>query len=257
MISESLIDLGKMPFELETQPQSKPNIGLIVLASDSTLQREFTTIVKPTNADVFCTRIFNDAEITPETLEAMKGRLPACADVFPLGVGVDVIAYGCTSATMVIGEQSVADLVRSKRPSCIVTNPVTAMRAAFNHLERSRIGLLTPYSPTVNKRMVDKFCSLGLDVRLVGSFNEPDDNRVARIRPSDVLRSVVEIGRHPQCDAVFISCTTVRTLEVLEEAEHEINKPVTSSNHALAWHTLNAVDALVGCKRPEALFRVT
>ena len=45
------------------------------------------------------------------------------------------------------------------------------------------------------------------------------------------------------CDAVFLSCTNLRTLNVIPEIEARIGKPVLSSNQVLAWHLLR----LAGC----------
>jgi maleate cis-trans isomerase len=37
---------------------------------------------------------------------------------------------------------------------------------------------------------------------------------------------------------VFVSCTNLRVASIIETAEARLGKPVTSSNHALAWHLL-------------------
>jgi maleate isomerase len=57
---------------------------------------------------------------------------------------------------------------------------------------------------------------------------------------------VLELGRHSAVDAVFVSCTSLRLVEQIEQLEAELGKPVTSSNHALAWHTLR----LAGYREP-------
>ena len=42
-------------------------------------------------------------------------------------------------------------------------------------------------------------------------------------------------------DALFISCTNLRTLDVIEEIEQKTGMPVLSSNLVLAWHLLDLV----------------
>jgi maleate isomerase len=49
---------------------------------------------------------------------------------------------------------------------------------------------------------------------------------------------VRELAREPAVDGVFVSCTSLRVADIVEELEAELGKPVTSSNHALAWHCL-------------------
>ena len=39
-------------------------------------------------------------------------------------------------------------------------------------------------------------------------------------------------------DAVFVSCTSVRLAEAARAIEAETGVPITSSNHAMAWHAL-------------------
>ena len=53
---------------------------------------------------------------------------------------------------------------------------------------------------------------------------------------------------------MFVSCTSLRLVEAVAGIEAELGKPVTSSNHALAWHCLRL--AGIDDPRPElgALF---
>ena len=78
----------------------------------------------------------------------------------------------------------------------------------------------------------------GFEVPVFGSFNEEDDNRAARISTDSIRSAVLDIGRHDDVDAVFLSCTSLRLAEIVDQVEQQLGKPVTSSNHALIWHTL-------------------
>lgn len=257
VISSPCIDLATMPFELDSGNGTRANIGLIVLSTDSTLEREFSSLIDQPDIEIFATRIESDSNISVETLRLMEARIPNCVNVLPTGLDFDVIAYGCTSATMMFGEDTVARQIHSARPNCQVTDPVTAMRAAFGRLGITRIGLLTPYSEEVNDRMRLGFVERGLEISIMSSFHEPNDNRVALISEKSTLDAIVEIGNRPECDAVFVSCTTLRSLSVLEEAEAIIQKPVSSSNHALAWHTLHLTGQLQDAPRKSGrLFQI-
>jgi maleate isomerase len=90
----------------------------------------------------------------------------------------------------------------------------------------------------------------------MGSFNHGNDNEVARISQASIKNAVRELAREPGVDGVFVSCTSLRVADIAEELEAELGKPVTSSNHALAWHCLRLAgvnDSLPGLGR---LFRV-
>ena len=55
---------------------------------------------------------------------------------------------------------------------------------------------------------------------------------------ASIREAAVGLGRREEVDAVFVSCTSLRLAMVAAEIEAEIGKPVTSSNHAMAWHCL-------------------
>src|SRR3546814_18299098 len=78
----------------------------------------------------------------------------------------------------------------------------------------------------------------GMDIPVMGSFNEPDDNTVARISAESIEQAILDIGSAAECDAVFVACTSLRVARIVERVEQKLGKPVTSSNHALAWHML-------------------
>ena len=48
---------------------------------------------------------------------------------------------------------------------------------------------------------------------------------------------MIEIGKG-DCDAVFASCTNLRAMEIIPEAEDILGKPVLCSNQVLGWHML-------------------
>jgi maleate isomerase len=168
----------------------------------------------------------------------MEPRIAAATDVILPGSPIDVVAYGCTSASMAIGEDKVFARIREARPDAKCTTPITAAFAAFRALKARRIGVLTPYRADVNRIVADYIKARGFEVPVFGSFNEQDDCIVARITPASVKRGVETILSHASVDAVFVSCTSVRLAEAARSIEAETGVPITSSNHAMAWHAL-------------------
>jgi maleate isomerase len=73
---------------------------------------------------------------------------------------------------------------------------------------------------------------------VIGSFYEHDDTVVGRVTPQTILDAALSVGRSAEVDGVFISCTSLRAAGIIERAELALGKPVTASNHALAWHLL-------------------
>ncbi|MDG2908878.1 MAG: hypothetical protein P6D49_11355, partial [Acidimicrobiales bacterium] len=95
---------------------------------------------------------------------------------------------------------------------------------------------VTPYNAEVTLRMAAHYGNSGIEVAAVGSFLEEDDNVVGRITEASVADAVRRIGSEPGCDAVFVSCTSLRTFGVIAGLEAELGRPVVSSNQAFAWH---------------------
>ena len=233
-----LVDKQRMAFELDGGIAERAAIGVIVLGSDQTIEHEFRRIFDIPGVAFYESRIHNANEITPETLKAMETGIADCTARILPGLPLDVVAYGCTSGAMVIGDDKVAARVHEARPGVACTTPMAAAFAAFKALGCRRIALLTPYVDEINQAMRAHLQAGGLDVPVMGSFNEGDDRKVGRISPASLSRAALELGASETVDAVFVSCTALRLVEVVAGIEAELGKPVTSSNHALAWHCL-------------------
>jgi maleate isomerase len=239
MLDQPMKLIEHLPFETDDGIAPRGRIGLIVLASDYTIEHEWRQIFAAApGAALYHSRIYNDNQITPETLRAMEPRIRDCADVFLPGAKMDVIAYGCTSASMAIGEEKVFERIREARPGVACTTPITAAFAAFDAFKARRIGVLTPYRADVNRIVADYIGARGYKVPVFGSFNEESDAVVASISPASIRAGVKRLAQEGGIDAVFVSCTSVRLAEAAADIEAEVGLPVTSSNHAMAWHAL-------------------
>ncbi len=235
---EDFVNRSHLPFEMDGGIATRAAIGGILLASDHTLEHEFRRLLALPGVAFYTARIANSPRITPETLAAMETQIARTAALILPGARLDVVAFGCTSASMVMGEQAVFKRIREARPEAACTTPVTAALAAFDALGVRRVAVLTPYRNDVNRTVRSYITGRGYEVPVFGSFNEEDDNRVARIDLASVRAAACELGADGGVDAVFVSCTNIRLAEVAHEVERQIGKPVTSSNHALAWHCL-------------------
>ncbi len=246
-----LVNRHHIPYELDGGIASRAAIGLVVLATDRTIERKWRSLLGGIDGVAYYQgRIWNSPVITPEELARMEELIPAAVDLIePNDFPLDVVAFGCTSGAMVIGDDRVADRVHEVRPGVAVTNPIGAGLAAMRALGARRIALLTPYIDEINAWMRDYIEERGISVPVMGSFNNGADSEVARISETSIEDALVDLGQHPSVDAVFVSCTSLRVASIVTRAEDRIGKPVTSSNHAMAWHALRLAgvdDALPG-----------
>ncbi|MCB1341533.1 MAG: hypothetical protein KDK24_10825 [Pseudooceanicola sp.] len=232
------VDLGELPCTLDGGAAARGAIGLIVLGIDQTMELEFRRLLPTDGVGLYATRLFCDNEITPETLRAMGPRIAPATEMIMPGLHLDVVAFGCTSATMTLGEEAVFAEIRKVRPGVACTTPVTAALAAFHALGARRIGVLTPYAPPVNAIVRQYLEGRGVEVGAFGTWNKVLDPEAARITPQSVEEGVVRLAQAARLDAVFVSCTSIRLSERIESIEARAGLPVTSSDHAMAWHCL-------------------
>ncbi|MGB1252572.1 MAG: maleate cis-trans isomerase family protein [Candidatus Promineifilaceae bacterium] len=217
---------------------TRAKIGLVVLQTDQTIEHEFSKVFRGEGVALYHARIPNAMEVTPDTLRQMAQDLPRAAALLPSSFNFDAIGYACTSGATMIGEQRIEQIIRPIHPSAKTSNPITACKAALTALGLKRIALLTPYAPEVTLEMQANLKTAGFEINAVASFNQSDDFTVARITSNSILDAVLRVGKREDCDCVFVSCTSLRALDIISTAEAQLNKPVLSSNQALAWHLM-------------------
>ena len=207
-----------------------------MLQSDQTIEHEVASLLGGDGIAIYHARIPNAMEVTPDTLRQMEADLPHAASLLPASFALNAVGYACTSGATLIGEDRVDQIIRPNHPDAKTSNPITATKCALTALNVERIALLTPYAPDVTLEMQQNLRDAGFAINAVATFNESDDFTVARITSDSILQAVLSIGSRDDCDAVFVSCTSLRALDIIEQAEQQLGKPVISSNQALAWH---------------------
>lgn len=241
--------IENLPFTTARVIGARARIGVVVLASDYTIEHELRNLIALPGVDTFHARIENSTVITAETLRAMGPRISRAAELVLPGETVDVLAFACTSAAVVLGCDFVARRLNAAKPDTPTTDPALAAFAALRALGARRIGVLTPYERPLNDLVLGALETAGFEVPVFGSFNELRDPTVAAIDTASVKAAIARIKAAAGVDAVFISCTSVRIASDLAAIEAELDLPVTSSNHALAWHCLRLSG--VGVSRPD------
>ena len=177
----SFTDLGVLPCTMDGGIAARAAIGLLVLATDQTMEHEFRHLVRLPGVAVYGARLYNDANITPETLRAMCPLIAPATELILPGSQLDVVAFGCTSASMALGEEEVFRQIHRARPEVACTTPITAAFAAFTALGARRIGVMTPYAPEVNAVVRAYLDAHGAEVAAFATFDKRDDREAARI----------------------------------------------------------------------------
>ena len=219
---------------------SNPKIGLLALSTDLTIERDFNSICYQLPLDIFVNRIHNENPLTKENLLKMRDQIEAITEKILPGEKINTVAYGCTSGTIAIGEEKVKEKIQLAKPDCYVTTPITSAIKAFEKMKVKKIAVFTPYPESVNKTIFEYLNNKSVNIISFNTFNLDLDVDIARVDPQYLSKTLTSLNIN-DADALFVSCTALPALEIIEEVEEKINKLVFSSNQTLIWDTIRSV----------------
>ena len=219
---------------------TKPKVGLIVLATDFMIEKDFIDVTKGMGIDLFVNRIHTYFPLTSENLIKMSNTLTEVSkDILP-DEKLDCVVYGCTSGTIAAGYDSIKKKIELAKPEAKVTTPSTAATNALKKMNVSKVSIFTPYSKKLNDEVVDYFKKENFIVTSNSYFDILNDADIAKIDP-DYLYDVISKMNLGDAEAVFLSCTNLPALSILDKLEKKLNKVVLSSNQVLIWDTLQTI----------------
>ena len=217
-----------------------PKIGLITLSTDLTMESDFYSIINNLPIDVFVNRIKNYNPLTKENLLKMYDQLESVTkDILP-NEKINTIAYGCTSGTIAIGKEKIKEKIQIAKPGCYLTTPITSAIKALNKMKIKKIAIFTPYPDSVNKTVFEYFSKEKIEVLSFSSFNLDSDLEIGKVDPNYLLEVLTKMEI---CDAegLFVSCTALPVLKIIDQVESKIKKTVLSSNQTLIWDSIRSV----------------
>src|SRR3546814_12074490 len=114
-------DLGVLPSTLDDGVARRAAIGLVVLATDQTMEHEFRQSVRQDGVAFYESRLFYDNELTPETLRAMQSRIASAASLLLPGFLLNLMAFGFTASSLELVEHTLLAALRKARPHALYT----------------------------------------------------------------------------------------------------------------------------------------
>jgi maleate isomerase len=221
--------------------QSSPRIGLITLASDFRIEKDFNNVIYGRDVDLYVNRIHCYNPLTNETLAKMADDITnVTKDILP-GQKLDCVAYGCTSGTVAVGYDSIKEKVNLAKPEAKVTTPITSAIKALNILGINKISIFTPYTKKINDSVVSYFEKENININSLSYFDIDSDLDIGKV-DEDHLFDVLSKINLTDSDALFVSCTALPVLSIINKLEKKLNKIVLSSNQTLIWDSLNAIN---------------
>ena len=231
-----------------------PRIGLVTLSTDLTMESDFYSINKDLPIDIFVNRIKNYNPLTKENLLKMYDQLESVTkDILP-NEKINTVAYGCTSGTIAIGKDKIKEKIQLAKPDCYVTTPITSAIKAINKMKVKKISVFTPYPESVNKTVFEYFSKENIEVISFSSFNLDSDLEIGKVDPNYLFEVLTKMDTG-NAEALFVSCTALPVLKILDHVETKIKKIVLSSNQTLIWDSIRSVGYQSSISRYGELFR--
>lgn len=222
--------------ELDGGRHNRARLGFILMSTDLAAEADFNDMA-PEGVGVHITRLKTDDYTTNETLSRHIEHMADAASRIQPDLKPDVVSYNCTSGSIVIGEERIYAEIRKgapwAQPMCLVAGVVDALR----ELGVKKIVVGTPYLDEVNTTEAEFLLKKGFDVLDIQGLNLSTGAEMGQVTPAYWKKFAIEIDQ-PEADAIFLSCSGIRALEVAEEIEAATGKPVITSNQAQFWSCL-------------------
>lgn len=233
------VDLTGSAFLSETAEDT--GIG-IVTPFDLVLDREYWRWL-PETASLYITRTHSvELPVSVEMASAVGDTEVVARATRDLATAEpEVVVYACTSGSFVhglAGERRLREAMESAGARRAITTS-GALIQALDALGVGRLAVGTPYDAEVSKRLSDFLHEAGREV--VASAYLGLTSNIFRVKRETVMNLALAAD-HPEAEAVFLSCTNLRTLNVLAEAAQRLGKPVLSANQVTMWAALRAAD---------------
>lgn len=218
-------------------------LGLIVPSWNTVMELETQRMANGIMS-VHAQRISHTAD-TEENLMWMGTQVPAAAQLLA-HARVDVICYGCTAGGFIKGPQYDRDMSAQIQAATGIPGATSASAIvdALRSMGARRISVATAYEDWLNVKVRVYLEAAGFEVLAIAGFGTQAH---AAVTPERVAALAREVNR-AEAQAVLICCSNLRTLDIIEGLEQELDKPVVTSNQTSMWRMLR----LIGHRDPVA-----
>ena len=195
--------------------------------------------IAPEGVAITATVVSKPIQLTNvEQLAGLKESVVESAKIVSVG-NPDVILLNCTSGSLIKGygyDQELINEIETATGTQAITT-TTAVIAALNQLKAKNICLVTPYIQEVNEIERKFLEDTGFKVVQLQGLQIEKSNEIPNIPPYEIYQFAKK-SDVPTADTMFISCTALDTLDIIEQLEYDLGKPVVTSNQAALWYAL-------------------
>lgn len=235
-------------------------VGVLVPYTNTNLEKDLFSLTLP-NVSFHFTRIGGyDLEEIPDHDQMKKMGDSDLNESLNLisAIKPDIILYGCTSATLTRGlkyNYYLENLISTKTNSKVVTAS-SALINAINDLKIKKIGFASPYEKKINDNAISFFSDAGIKTISCSNISSKIKSlEQGLLKSSEIIELVLQANSN-NADAIILSCTDLKTLEIIEQLEKKLNKPVISSNQAMIYSLIKILNIRPHNNFPGKLFKL-
>jgi len=209
---------------------------LLLPAANHVLEPEFYKLL-PKGVSLHTSRMLNREANLRDTAEMNKHIMEAAVELSI--IQPNVVAYGCTSGSFMKGlgwDLEIAKRISSVVKATAITTS-TAVIKALQELGLKKLSVATPYIEEVNIKEKEFLQGHGFEVLEIRGMRILKAFEIGLVESDKVYEFAMKTFRDGS-DGLFLSCTNLRTLEVIKWLEKDLRKSVVSSNQATIWATL-------------------
>jgi maleate isomerase len=211
-------------------------LGVIVPSWNTVMEYELQRMAGA-GVSLHSQRIRHNAD-TEENLAWLSTQAPAAAELLS-HAKVNAICYGCTGSGFLKSPEEdralAAELERATGIPSVTSS--AAIVEALRTFRAKKISVASPYEPWLNEKLRVYLEAAGFDIVAMKGLATQAHGSIT----TDKVKALVMEVLRPETEAVFISCSNFRTLDLIETVERETGKPVVTSNQAAMWGTLRRI----------------
>ena len=229
----------------------RARVGILLPSTDTTVEPEFNRLA-PEGVTFHAARMLLSSVTVEGLIEMEKSSLRAAREV--ASAGVDLIGFCCTTGSIVKGAEFDHEIKNTIEKAIGIPTLTTsaAVIEALNRLEVRKVAVATPYNEELNEKEREFLESQGIrvtNIKGLGLAQLSPNYPLSKmdVSPIGLLESYVayKLAKdvdNKEAEGIFISCTGLRTIEILQPLERDLKKPVVSSNQAMFFSILRELE---------------
>ena len=221
---------------------SRGKIGLITPAPGDSTEYEFHKAL-PIGVSMLTTRMPIEAG-TVESLSKLADYAEEGASLLAVGKP-KLIIFGSTAGSYIKGigydKQIISRIEKHVGIPAITIS--TAVIEALKAVKAKKVSIASPHTDEVNQRAQAFIEGNGFQVTSTKGLGLTVPYQVAHLDSDEMYKLAKQVVKDdPGADTVFITCTGLTVVPIIEPLEAEIKKTVITSNQAAIWAALRRIN---------------